>query len=365
MTIKIRKGLRVESAGDDLVVLDGTEGEVHSLSGATAEALRLVEAGVARSDIPNHLESALASLIDGGIVEDNGWSRRKMLVAGGLGATVFGGSFISMTLPAAADASSCSGIEPGDDLATPKVYNSVGTFSFTTGTKVTAVTVNVWGAGGGGGDDRGLSSIAGGGGGGGGFIQTTIDVDPCTAYTVTVGAGGTTTSGDGNDGGASTFSGTGITVTAGGGKGGKGNIFAGSPGGAGGPGGAAGSILVGSGSSTSSFAGGTGGKGADYNANGSSGGGGGGSAGQGSAGGVGGAGQTGGVFTAAPGGTGGSAGSGNPTGASGAVGGEGNGSGNAGSPGSPGGGGGGAGVYAGFGNDPSAGAPGKIEIIKA
>ena len=365
MTIKIRKGLRVESAGDDLVVLDGTEGEVHSLSGATAEALRLVEAGVARSDIPNHLESALASLIDGGIVEDNGWSRRKMLVAGGLGATVFGGSFISMTLPAAADASSCSGIEPGDDLATPKVYNSVGTFSFTTGTKVTAVTVNVWGAGGGGGDDRGLSSIAGGGGGGGGFIQTTIDVDPCTAYTVTVGAGGTTTSGDGNDGGASTFSGTGITVTAGGGKGGKGNIFAGSPGGAGGPGGAAGSILVGSGSSTSSFAGGTGGKGANYNANGSSGGGGGGSAGQGSAGGVGGAGQTGGVITAAPGGTGGSAGSGNPTGASGAVGGKGNGSDNAGSPGSPGGGGGGAGVYAGFGNDPSAGAPGKIEIIKA
>ena len=317
MTIKIRKGLRVESAGDDLVVLDGTEGEVHSLSGATAEALRLVEAGVARSDIPNHLESALASLIDGGIVEDNGWSRRKMLVAGGLGATVFGGSFISMTLPAAADASSCSGIEPGDDLATPKVYNSVGTFSFTTGTKVTAVTVNVWGAGGGGGDDRGLSSIAGGGGGGGGFIQTTIDVDPCTAYTVTVGAGGTTTSGDGNDGGASTFSGTGITVTAGGGKGGKGNIFAGSPGGAGGPGGW--HLCRNRRGHRDRHA-----------------------------------------FRAAPG----------PRGAEPgrralAVGGEGNGSGNAGSPGSPGGGGGGAGVYAGFGNDPSAGAPGKIEIIKA
>ena len=64
MTIKIRKGLRVESAGDDLVVLDGTEGEVHSLSGATAEALRLVEAGVARSDIHNHLESGRGAAVE-------------------------------------------------------------------------------------------------------------------------------------------------------------------------------------------------------------------------------------------------------------------------------------------------------------
>ena len=221
MSLKVRSDLRVEAVGEDLMVLDAADGQVHSLSGGLAEALRLVVAGTAPSDIPSHLDDALASLIDKGIVENGGWSRRKMLATGGVGAAAFGGTLISMQLPAAAAASSCPGADQGDDLATPITYNTPGSTSFKTGGMVTMVTVTAWGGGGGGGDDNGSNSRGGGGGGGGGFITTTVTVTPCTVYTVTVGDRGVTGKDTpGTDGTASSFTDFGINITAGGGKGG-------------------------------------------------------------------------------------------------------------------------------------------------
>lgn len=365
MSLNVRSDLRVEAVGDDLMVLDAAGGQVHSLSGELAEALRLVEACTAPSDIPSHLDDALASLIDKGIVVNGGWSRRKMLVAGGVGTAAFGGTLISMQLPAAAAASSCPGDDPGDDLATPVTYNTPGPTSFKTGGMVTMVTVNVWGAGGGGGDDN--NSNAGGGGGGGGFIQTTITVSPCTVYTVTVGDGGGTRKGnDGLPGGDSSFAGVDLAVTAFGGQGGHLKPLLGGDNN-GGAGGAAGTVTGGMASGTSAFSGGSGGKGADYIVvGGASGGGGGGSAGQISGGGNGGAGMNGDWNTTAPGGAGGAAGTGPPTGAAGGIGGLGSMSGDATAPGAPGGGGGGAGTNSGGdGNEPSSGAPGRVEIILA
>lgn len=363
MSLKVRSDLRVEAVGEDLMVLDAADGQVHSLSGGLAEALRLVVAGTAPSDIPSHLDDALASLIDKGIVENGGWSRRKMLATGGVGAAAFGGTLISMQLPAAAAASSCPGADQGDDLATPITYNTPGSTSFKTGGMVTMVTVTAWGGGGGGGDDNGSNSRGGGGGGGGGFITTTVTVTPCTVYTVTVGDRGVTgTDTPGTDGTASSFTDFGINITAGGGKGGGWYPFGGMDGdNDGGAGGAAGTASGGSPSGTASWAGGKGGDGRGSAFNSGGGGGGGGSAGQGSAGGAGGANGSG-------RGAAGTAGTGSPAGAVGAIGGDNNGTstGDAGAPGAPGGGGGGGGTDGwGSGNAPSAGAVGRVIIANA
>ncbi len=87
-------------------------------------------------------------------------------------------------------------------------YTSSGTFLVPAG--VTQVTVECWGGGG-----RGAtrsSSGQGGGGGGGAYARSTVSVTPGNSYTVTVGAGSTTTS----PGGDSWF-GTATTVMAKGG----------------------------------------------------------------------------------------------------------------------------------------------------
>ncbi|MBI3174655.1 MAG: right-handed parallel beta-helix repeat-containing protein, partial [Chloroflexi bacterium] len=72
-------------------------------------------------------------------------------------------------------------------------YSTAGTFTWTAPAGVTSVKVEVWGAGGAGANRSSTSGTGSGGGGGGGAyaIKNTLTVVPGTGYTVTVGAGGT------------------------------------------------------------------------------------------------------------------------------------------------------------------------------
>lgn len=125
------------------------------------------------------------------------------------------------------------------------------------------IDVFLVGGGGGGGNSDVLSGniFSGGGGGGGGYTTTAknVSITKGTAYTITIGAGGSAM----NDGGASTaFSGTAFSKTANGGK--KGTTSVGGAGGSGGGGGTGWAESGGAGGSNggngtaSNYAGGTG-----------------------------------------------------------------------------------------------------------
>lgn len=98
-----------------------------------------------------------------------------------------------------------------------------GTYTPTAGTK--RILVEVWGAGGGGGgvDGQGAGTWAkGGSGGGGGYCSKWIASGLAASYSYTVGAGGAggvAGANGGSQGGTSTFSGTGVSLTAEGGTG--------------------------------------------------------------------------------------------------------------------------------------------------
>lgn len=124
----------------------------------------------------------------------------------------------------------------------PVTYSSPGTYTFTCPGAVTSLsTVECWGAGGGGSNARANDANNGGGAGGGGEYakETSVAVTPGNDYTVTVGAGGSggyyaTVGGGqnpGSPGGASSFPGDSITVTAHGGN--SGNMQNGGTGGTG------------------------------------------------------------------------------------------------------------------------------------
>lgn len=102
-----------------------------------------------------------------------------------------------------------------------------GTYTPTAGTK--RILVEVWGAGGGGGGVDGVATAGfwakGGSGGGGGYCSKWIASGLAASYSYTVGArgaGGTAGANNGSQGGASSFSGTGVSLTANGGLGGAG-----------------------------------------------------------------------------------------------------------------------------------------------
>ena len=106
-----------------------------------------------------------------------------------------------------------------------------GTYTPTAGTK--RILVEVWGAGGGGGGVDGIATSGhwakGGSGAGGGYCSKWIASNLAASYSYTVGAGGSGGSAganDGSTGGSSTFSGTGVSLTANGGAGGIGNTAA-------------------------------------------------------------------------------------------------------------------------------------------
>jgi hypothetical protein len=98
---------------------------------------------------------------------------------------------------------------------TPLVYNSAGSLTWTAPTGVTRVKVTCI-AGGGAGGSTDPDGNNGGTGGGGGFAVGVYTVTPGTAYSVTVGVGGT---GNGGSGGSSSFSSL-ISATGGSGGGG-------------------------------------------------------------------------------------------------------------------------------------------------
>ena len=114
----------------------------------------------------------------------------------------------------------------------PSTYTSSGTFTLTS---EQTVYVKVWGAAGGGGGSQGGVISPGGGGGGFSMAKYTLGTGATPTspinYTVTVGAGGAGGAGsaticsspnttDGSPGGASQFSGSGVSVLSGGGDGG-------------------------------------------------------------------------------------------------------------------------------------------------
>src|SRR5690242_6227200 len=94
-------------------------------------------------------------------------------------------------------------------------YTTSGTY--TVPANVYSLVVECWGAGGAGGGVTGKYSCAGGGSGGG-YVRGIVPVTPGITYTVTVGAGGATSYGNGGNGGASWF-GSATTVSAVGGNG--------------------------------------------------------------------------------------------------------------------------------------------------
>ena len=85
---------------------------------------------------------------------------------------------------------------------TSQTFNNNGTF--TVPPNVTSITVEVWSGGGGGGAATGNPAV-GGGGAGGSYVRGTLDVTPGQQFTVTVGAGGTSSTSTVNPGGASWF----------------------------------------------------------------------------------------------------------------------------------------------------------------
>lgn len=82
-------------------------------------------------------------------------------------------------------------------VATTQTYSTAGTYTFTVPAGVTTITVDTWGGGGRGGS-RTSGSNAYGGGGGGAFSRHTLSVTPGETYTVTVGAGATSTAAGGD-----------------------------------------------------------------------------------------------------------------------------------------------------------------------
>ncbi len=104
-------------------------------------------------------------------------------------------------------------------------YNTAGNHTFTVPCGVSSITIQCWGGGGSGG-----GGLRGGGGGGGAFALKTISVTPGTVYNLTVGAGGTISTGNGVAGGTTTFN-TNTVIAVGGNPGISGNPGAGGTGG--------------------------------------------------------------------------------------------------------------------------------------
>ncbi len=96
--------------------------------------------------------------------------------------------------------------------------------SHTTGASTNKIILRMQGGGGAGGGSVAPGSnktSVGGGGGSGGYAEKTFSVSPSTAYTCAIGSGGTGSSGSaGGAGGNTTFTVSGVTVTAKGGGGG-------------------------------------------------------------------------------------------------------------------------------------------------
>ena len=202
MKLTLTSDLRVEEVDGDVIVLDRAGALVHKVSGDSVEVIRLIAGGIDQADLPAGLEPALSSLVEAGVVaKPAGWSRRKLLLAGGVGLASAGVATFALASPAAAASVSCTG------TSLPTALTAADT-TFTPGPGVTMVRLNAWGGGGSAGA-RSDASKRTAGGGGGAYASLTLGVTPCATYdlSVTVGSGGsdpgTSTNGFGNSGGTS------------------------------------------------------------------------------------------------------------------------------------------------------------------
>ncbi|QXC62741.1 hypothetical protein KSP35_08105 [Aquihabitans sp. G128] len=101
---RVRDGLHAEAVEGALLVLDPRSSKVFELTGDQAEAFRLAEAG--SSEVPAELTTAMAALVELGLVKGNGWDRRRVLLAGGAAAAA---TVAVLALPSAAAAQSAPG----------------------------------------------------------------------------------------------------------------------------------------------------------------------------------------------------------------------------------------------------------------
>lgn len=252
MKTRLVDGLRVSDLGDEVVVLDPAGEQVHRVGGDGVAVLRLLAEGDGRPvDVPEDLRAGLDDLVESGVVETPaGWSRRKVLLAGGAVWTAATVSTFGLADPAAATSQCANMAVP---TATPATYNASGTFTTGpagSGMSAYNLSVHVWGGGGGG--AGGSIDSTGGGGGGGEYRGGSISVNECATYTVTVGAGGAGGGNGPNHGQASSFD---SLIQAGYGEGGI------EPGAGGGTGGLGGSASTGGFNGTDVFGGGDGGDG--------------------------------------------------------------------------------------------------------
>jgi hypothetical protein len=99
--VRLRQGVSCERVGDSWLVLCDRGGVVHNLTGPAATVIDCVTNG---QPVPPDCADAEQALLDAGVlVATTGWSRRKVLAAGGTAAAV---GLVTLTLPTAAMAAS-------------------------------------------------------------------------------------------------------------------------------------------------------------------------------------------------------------------------------------------------------------------
>ncbi|HET8931129.1 MAG TPA: hypothetical protein VFN21_10770 [Acidimicrobiales bacterium] len=101
MTFAVDDRLHVEALGSDWLVLVPGQHEVLHLEGAGAEAFVLARQGV--DLVPAHLQTAMAGLVELGVVTTDAWSRRRVLQLGGAAAAA---GVAMVALPSVAAAAS-------------------------------------------------------------------------------------------------------------------------------------------------------------------------------------------------------------------------------------------------------------------
>jgi hypothetical protein len=109
--MEISRDISIERVGDQWLALAMRDGVVFELTGPAATVIDCVNAG---QPIPAACDDAAQALVDTGILTaSTGWSRRRVLAAGGTAAAV---GLITLSLPTAAMAASASALAAPTDV---------------------------------------------------------------------------------------------------------------------------------------------------------------------------------------------------------------------------------------------------------
>lgn len=103
---RVRDGVLVEEIDGVVLVLEPVTSTMVELVGDQVGAFRLAESGAASDGVPEHLVAPMAALVSHGLVEGEGWDRRRVLLAGGAAAAA---AIVVLALPSAAAAQSAPG----------------------------------------------------------------------------------------------------------------------------------------------------------------------------------------------------------------------------------------------------------------